>query len=101
MSTFTLSHPSHCKQNNLFCLDRRICTIAENNSKKSENLKNLKSNLSKYHYPDLLTKQGFQETLSIPQKDLRKQYLIQITLTFIALLNSRLIVLKIITLAAS
>ena len=36
------------------------------------NLENLKSNLSKYHYPDSLIKQGFQKALSIPQKDLRK-----------------------------
>ena len=33
---------------------------------------NLKSNLSKYHYPDSLIKQGFQKALSIPQKNLRK-----------------------------
>ena len=32
----------------------------------------LKSNLSKYHYPNSLIKQGFQKALSIPQKDLRK-----------------------------
>ena len=32
----------------------------------------LKLNLSKYHYPNSLIKQGFQKALSIPQKDLRK-----------------------------
>ena len=35
-------------------------------------MENLKSNLSKYHYPDSLIKQGFQKAFSIPQKDLRK-----------------------------
>ena len=37
-----------------------------------KNLENLKSNLSKYNYPDSLIKQGFQKALSIPQKDLQK-----------------------------
>ena len=49
-----------------------ICTVAENNAEKLKNLENLKTNLSKYHYPDSLIKQGFQKALSIPQKDLRK-----------------------------
>ena len=66
------SHTNHCKQNILFCLARGICTIAENNAEKLKNLENLKSNLSKYSYPDSLLKQGFQKALSIPQKDLRK-----------------------------
>ena len=35
-------------------------------------MENLKTNLSKYHYPDSLIKQGFQKALSIPQKDLWK-----------------------------
>ena len=36
-------------------------------------MENLKTNFSKYHYPDSLTKQGFQKVLlSIPQNDLRK-----------------------------
>ena len=69
---FTSSHPNHCKRNIPFCLAPRICTIAENNPEKLNNLENLKSNLSKYHYPDSLIKQGFQKALSIPQKDLRK-----------------------------
>ena len=69
---FTFSHPKHCKQNIPFCLARRIFTIAENNAEKLKNLENLKTNLSKYHYPDSLIKQGFQKALSIPQKDLRK-----------------------------
>ena len=69
---FTSSHPNHCKRNIPFCLARRICTIAENNTEKLKNLENLKSNLSKYHYPNSLIKQGFQKVLSIPQKDLRK-----------------------------
>ena len=69
---FTSSHPNHCKRNIPFCLTRRICTIAENNTEKLKNLENLKSNLSKYHYPNSLIKQGFQKALSIPQKDLRK-----------------------------
>ena len=69
---FTSSHPNHCKRNIPFCLARRICTIAENNAEKLKNLENLKTNLSKYHYPDSLIKQGFQKALSIPQKDLRK-----------------------------
>ena len=34
-------------------------------------MENLKTNLSKYHYPDSLIKHGFQKALSIPQKDLR------------------------------
>ena len=49
-----------------------MCTIAENNAEELKNLENLKTNLSKYHYPDSLTKQGFQKALSIPQNDLRK-----------------------------
>ena len=69
---FTSSHPNNCKRNIPFCLARRICTIAENNAEKLKNLENLKTNLSKYHYPDSLIKQGFQKALSIPQKDLRK-----------------------------
>ena len=69
---FTSSHPNHCKRNIPFCLARRICTIAENNAEKLKNLENLKTNLSKYHYPDSLIKQGFQKALSIPQKDLLK-----------------------------
>ena len=35
-------------------------------------MENLKSNLSKYLYPDSLIKQGFQKALLIPQRDLRK-----------------------------
>ena len=58
---FTSSHPNHCKQNIPFCLGRRICTIAENNTGKLKISENLKSNLSKYHYPDSLIKQGFQD----------------------------------------
>ena len=69
---FTSSHPNNCIRNILFCLSRRICTIAENNAKKLKNLENLKSNSSKYHYPDSLIKQGFQKALSKPQKNLRK-----------------------------
>ena len=68
---FTSSHPNHCKPNIPFCLVQRICTIAEDNAEKLRNLENLKSNLSKYYYPDSLIKQGFQIALSIPQKDLR------------------------------
>ena len=69
---FTYSQPNHCKRNIPFCLARRICTIAENNTEKLKNLENLKSNLSKYHYPNSLIKQGFQKALSISQKYLRK-----------------------------
>ena len=58
---FTSSHPNHCKRNIPFCLARRICTIAENNAENFKNLENLKSNLSKYHYPDSLIKQKFQD----------------------------------------
>ena len=65
---FTSNHSNYCKRNVLFCLERRICTIAE----KLKNLENSKSNLSKYHYPDSLIKQGFRKALSIPQKELRK-----------------------------
>ena len=68
----TCSHPNHCKRNIPFCLARRICTIAENNAEKLKNLENLKTNLSKYHYPDSLIKKGFQKALSISRKDLRK-----------------------------
>ena len=45
---FTSSHPNHCKRNNPFCLEQRICTTAENNAEKLKNLKNVNSNLSKY-----------------------------------------------------
>ena len=69
---FTSSHPNQCKRTIPFCLARRICTIAKNNATKLKNLENLKSNLSKYNYPDLLIKQEFQKALSIPQKDLQK-----------------------------
>ena len=65
------SHTNHCKRNMPFCLARRICTIAENDTEKLKNLENLKSNLSKYHYPNSLIKQGFQKALSIPQKDFK------------------------------
>ena len=66
------SPPNHCKRNIPFCLGRRICAIAENNTEKLKNLESLKSNLSKYHYPNSLIKQGFQKAPSIPQRDLRK-----------------------------
>ena len=66
------SHPNHCKRNIPFCLERRICTIAENNAEKLKILENLKTNLSKHHYPDSLIKRGFQRAFSIPKKDLRK-----------------------------
>ena len=97
---FTSSHPNHCKRNIPSYLAQRICAIAENNAEKLKNLETLKSNSSKYHYPDSLIKLAFQKALSIPQKDLRKpkkfhmktsshslQHLIQITLTFIVLLR--------------
>ena len=58
----TSSHPNHSEQNTSFCLAQRICTIAENTA----------ANLSKYNFPVLLIKQGFQKAFSIPQKDLRK-----------------------------
>ena len=67
--SFTSSQPNHFERNIPFCLARRICTIAENNAEKLKNLENLKTNLSKYHYPDSLIKQGFQKALLIPQKD--------------------------------
>ena len=72
MPTFYIQSPNYCKRNIPFCLARRICTIAENDTEKLKNLENLKSNLSKYHHPNSLIKQGFQKALSIPQKDLRK-----------------------------
>ena len=55
---FTYSHPNHCKQNTPFCLAWRICTIADNNAEKLKKLENLKTALSKYHYPDSLIEQG-------------------------------------------
>ena len=101
---FTSSHSNHGKRNIPFCLARRICAIAENNAEKLKNLENLKTNLSKYHYPDSLIKQGFQKALSIPQKTYKNlkshqmktsccslQHLIQITLIFMVLLSTRLI----------
>ena len=42
---FTSSYPNHFKQNIPFCLERRICTVAENNDEKLKHLKNSKSNL--------------------------------------------------------
>ena len=105
--TFTFSQPNHWKQNIPFCFACSICPIAENNAK-WRNFESLKSNLSKYHYLDSLTKQGSQKALSL-KKHLyenfikilkwKHKYLIQITLIFIALLNPRLIEWKIIMLA--
>ena len=69
---FKSSHPNHCKRNIPFCLVYRTCTISEYDTEKLKNLENLKSNLSKYHYPDALIKQRFQKALSMTQKDLRK-----------------------------
>ena len=69
---FTSSDTNHSKRNMPFSLARRICTIAENNAWKLKNLENLKSDLSKYHYPDSLIKQGFRKAVSMPQKDLQK-----------------------------
>ena len=69
---FTFSHSNQCKRTIPFCLAQRICTIAENNATKLKNLENLKSNLLKYNYLDLLIKQGLQKSLSVPQKDIRK-----------------------------
>ena len=62
--TFTSSHPNLCKRNTLFCSTRSICAIAENNT---ENLENIKSNLSKYHHPNY-TRQGFQKPLQYHKK---------------------------------
>ena len=110
---FTFGHSNQCKWTIPFCLAQRICTIAENNATKLKNLENLKSNLLKYNYLDLLIKQGFQKSLSVPQKDIRKpkklsnanilqawKHLIETSVIFIALLNPQLIVWKIIVLAA-
>ena len=60
---FASSHPNHCKRNIPFCLAWGICAIAKINAEKLKNLENVKSNLSKYHYPDSLIKQGFRKTL--------------------------------------
>ena len=54
---FASSHSIQSKWNIPFWLAGRIYTTAENN---------LKSNLSKYHYPDSLIKQGFEKALSVP-----------------------------------
>ena len=62
----------HCKRNIPFCLARKICSIAENNTEKLKNLENLKSILLKYHYTDSIIKLRFQKVLSKPQKDLQK-----------------------------
>ena len=107
------SNKIHCSRNIQFCLVQKICTIAENNAEKLRNWDILKSNLSKYHSLDSLINQAFQKTLAIPKKMYKNtknpqiklsyhtlQHLMQITLIFIALLNPRLIVLKVITLAA-
>ena len=51
---FTCSHPNHCKRNNSFCLEGRICTTAKNNTEKLKNLENVKLNLSEYNYPGTL-----------------------------------------------
>ena len=80
-------------------LAKRICTIAESNAEKLKNLENSKSNLSKYHYPDSLIKQGFQKALSVSPNDLRKLKKPSITLMFIVLLSPWLIARKIRTLA--
>ena len=61
---FTSSQSNHCKRNIPFCLAQRICTIAENNAEKLKNLENLKTTLSKYHYPDSLIKQGFEKVFT-------------------------------------
>ena len=63
MSPFTFSHPNHDKSNISICLAWRIYANPNNNSHKLKNLEKLKSNLSKYHYPDLLIKQGIQKAL--------------------------------------
>ena len=68
----TSGHTNHHTRKSPFCLERRICTIAENNAEKLKILENLKTNLSKHHYPDSLIKRGFQRAFSIPKKDLRK-----------------------------
>ena len=101
---FTSSHPNYRKRNIPFCSVRRICTIAENNAEKLKNLENLKTNLSKYHYPDSLIKIGFQKALSMTQKTYENlkshqmktsccslQNLTQITLIFMVLLSPWLI----------
>ena len=69
---FTSWHPNHCKLDISFCLSRRICTVAENTAEKVTNFENLKSNLSKYRYSDLLIKLGFRKALSRAQKGLRE-----------------------------
>ena len=69
---FTSNHPNHCKRNIPFCLERRVCTIGEYNTKKLKNFENSKSNLSKYYYPDSVIKGRFRKVLSIPQKELQK-----------------------------
>ena len=77
---FTSRHPNHCKQNMPFSLGQRICTIAENNADHKNTYENLKKRQTKTSCHSL-------------------QHFIQITLIFIVLLSSQLIVSKIKTLA--
>ena len=67
---FICRNPNHW--NIPVCFVEIILITVENNAQKLRNLKNLKLNLSKYHCPAPLIKEGVQNTLSIPQKDLQK-----------------------------
>ena len=74
---FTSSHLNHCKQN----IPKTIFPISKNNVKRLWNLKNLKSNLLKYHYSDSLIKQGYQKSPSILQKTYENQRNLQMKIS--------------------
>ena len=46
------------------CFVHRLCTNAENNAEKLKNSEYLIYNLSKYHYPEFLIKQGNEKAYS-------------------------------------
>ena len=70
--SFDSNHPSHCKRNIPFTLARRICTIVENECRKTSLLDSLRKNLSTQKYPLQVINRGISKALSIPQNELRK-----------------------------
>ena len=70
---YSASHRKHCLQNIPFVMDRRICTIVENNSIKNKYFKELKENFRTYGYPEKVVEVGMKKGLKIPQTELRQR----------------------------
>ena len=69
---FSFIHPNYYQKDIQLTLQRRICTIVENQQKKLEYLSKLKEILKKYDYPVYIITNGIKKTLKIQQNKLRE-----------------------------